>query len=454
MNQGSNGMSTDMQYLQHEFRSGVDPSPWFSGWTVNAMREAIELHDAGYFYASSIAAIHARRLAPVLGALTQRIGPPLGIERAVHGSKRWNGKGLSEVVRSETEDIFSENQAFHIGFLGSLFIRIAMMGFAIIQHPWCPSDDGSLLIPKLTTWPAAAATWDACKRRYIAHTLDGPVDVVDGDGHWTVIAPWGDESEPSHLMGAIRAIGLLYLKGGLSDRDEAEYSTIHGLAKPIGYLPPGVMPKSDDEEQAYAARDFSAAVKGLLRPRSGGTFPHESKVELLEAKGQSHGIFEQVARRVGSYVAMALVGQDATLGKGQGSAVYASPMFAGVKFSLTRAETRAAGVALSRGVARPYAALNYGAPELAARLEWLLPDLEADARTRAYAERTGLFLKNVAAARQAGFDMNQEEADDMAQRHGVVSPNLRPGAPPSPPAPRGQATPPAPPAPAVPAPDT
>jgi hypothetical protein len=453
MNQGSNSaMSTDMAYLQHEFRSGVDASPWFSGWTVNGMREAIEQHDGGFFYASSVAATHARRLAPVLGALTQRIGPPLGIERAVHGAKRWNGKGLSEVVRSETEDIFSENQAFHIGFLGSLFIRIAMMGFAVIQHPWCPSEDGSLLIPRLSTWPAAATTWDSWKHRYVAHTLDGPVDIVDGDGHWTVIAPWGDESEPSHLMGAIRAIGLLYLKGGLSDRDEAEYSTIHGLAKPIGYLPPDVTAKGEDEEMASAARDFAAAVKGLLRPRSGGTFPHQSKVELLEAKGQSHGIFEQVARRVGSYVAMALVGQDATLGKGQGSAVYASPMFAGVKFSLTRAETRAAGVALSRGVARPYAALNYGAPELAARLEWLLPDLEADARTRAYGVRMGIFLKNFAAARSAGFEMDQEEADDMAQRHGVVAPNLSKGGPPPPSAPEAPPPPPSA-APSAPAPD-
>ncbi|WP_437591502.1 phage portal protein family protein [Sorangium sp. So ce1000] len=442
-----NPMSTDMAYLQYEFSSGITSTPWFSEWTVNSMREAINQHDAGFFYASSMAATHTWRLAPVLGALYQRIGPPLGIERAVHGAKRWNGKGLSEVVRSETEDIFSQNQAFHIGFLGSLFARIAMMGFAVIQHPWCPSEDGSLLIPKLTTWPAAATTWDSCKRRYIAHTLDGPVDIVDGDGHWTVIAPWGDESEPSHLMGAIRAIGMVAIKGGMAERDEAEYSAIHGLSKPIGYMPPNVTAKGDDGEGVAAARDFAAAVKGLLRPRSGGTFPHESKVELLEAKGQSHGIFEQIAKRVGSYVAMALVGQDATLGKGSGSSVYASPMFAGVKFSLTRAETRAAGVALSRGVARPYAALNYGAPELAARLEWLLPDLEADARTRAYGKRLALFLTNCSAARAAGFEVDQEEADDMAQRHGVVAPNLRKDLPPAPPS---QVVPPPP---AAPAPD-
>jgi len=422
-------VSTDMQYLQYSFTAGMDASPWFSGWTVPAMREAIEQHDAGYFWLSSAAEIHATRLAPVMCALIQRIGPPLGIERAVHGSKRWNGKGLGETIRSEVEDIFSETQAFSIGFLGSLFRSVAMMGVAIIHHPWKPSPDGSVLVPELSVWPMSSANWDGNKKRYVAHTVsDGHVDVIDGDGHWTVVAPWGEEGHPSHLMGAIRAIGMLYMKGGLSDRDEAEYSAIHGLAKFIGYLPPGIMPKSEDPTEKAAALDFMATVRGLQRPRAGAVFQNEAKVDMLEPKAATHAIFEQIARRVASYVAMTLIGQDASIGKGTG-VVYTSPMFEGVKFALTRAETRGAGVALSRGVARPYAALNYAREDLAPRLEWLLPDLEQDARTTAYGRRMTLFLGNRQVAQQQGFNVDQEESDDMAQRHGVVAPELSTVAP-------------------------
>jgi hypothetical protein len=163
-------------------------------------------------------------------------------------------------------------------------------------------------------------------------------------------------------------------------------------------------------------------VKGLARPGSGGLYPDGADVKMLEATAKTQAVFEQILSRCGSYVAMALVGQDGTMEKG--GAVYTAPVFEGVKFSLTRAETRAVGMALSRGVALPYTVLNYGRPELAPRLEWLLPDLEADQRHKSYGERLETFHRIVKASKENGFVIDQEEADAIADALGVEAPNL------------------------------
>src|SRR6185503_2757336 len=106
------------------------------------------------------------------------------------------------------------------------------------------------------------------------------------DGHWTVIAPWGDKSHPSHLMGAVRALGLTWMKGSFADRDEASYSDTHGRPKPVGKLPAGKSAHSPE------GQELAAMVRGLGRPGSGGLYPDGADVKMLEATAKTEAIFD------------------------------------------------------------------------------------------------------------------------------------------------------------------
>ena len=404
-------MAFDLTYLQHEFEY-LGTNPWIAGgWTVNGVRQAIEAHDGGMFCHSASAATKATQFPPIFGALLQRIGPPLGLGRAVRGGDSSN---LGEEVRKGLERTFTATLT--PGLLGRIFVSIAMMGVSVIQNIWSPTADGSLLDVRLKPVPMGSVIFDSTRQVYRVQTREGLVDANDGDGHWEVITPWGEEGHPSHLMGAIRPVGLTWMKGSYADSDEASYSDVHGRPKPVGRLPKGVAPNSAE------GKEFGGFLRGLSQPRSGGMYPDGAEVRLLEAVAKTEAVFEQIMARSGKWVAFALVGQDGTLEKGTG--VYTAPVFEGVKFALTRAETRAAGTSLTRGVARPWTLLNYGREELTGSLEWLLPDLEADARHKSYSERLEAYHRIVKEEKANGFVVDQQRASQIAAALGVEAPRL------------------------------
>src|SRR5262245_61835643 len=169
--------SYDLQYLTHEFSTYLGPNPWIGGWSVNGVRQAIEAHDHGQFWGSAAAAVAATQFPPVFGALMQRLGPPLGLARAVRGSRHWDGKGLGEVIRLEIEDLFAEaSPTFSVGLLGTIFTSIAMMGVCVLQNVWTPNPDSSRLDVRMKPWPIAATVWDSRRTLYRAMTMEGLVN--------------------------------------------------------------------------------------------------------------------------------------------------------------------------------------------------------------------------------------------------------------------------------------
>ncbi len=314
----------DKAYHGHTFKSFAAPIN-FDGWTVDRIRAAISLHDQGMFVESSSLAIVSSRFGPVYAALSQAIAPGLALPRHVNGGTR----GLARLLRDEIEAQIAPRAGllpsaqFPPTVWGSVQLDLAQMGFAVLQHVYGDPDPMTGVMPIYTRrWPTWAVQYYRYRRTYVALTDQGPIDIVSGDGKFTLI---GDTEEP-HFEGAIRAAGLEVLDGTLVKQARASYVDRYGNPKWVGIMPEGVATRSP-EGDAY----FEALLE-IQGPNGFGALPHGSEYKVEALTSSQSSVFKDSLENVWQYVAAIYLGSDGTMTRGTG--VYSAPIFAGVRLLL------------------------------------------------------------------------------------------------------------------------
>ncbi len=405
----------DRQYHSHTFRARLIPQV-IGGWTVDRMRAAIDLHDQGSFWESSILAIAITRYAPIFAALKQRIAPVVGLPRQVLGGTRGLARIVAEEIRAQLapRDGDIPHPTWPAYMWGSTAVAHAMMGFAVWQHVWGdPQPDGTRLIYS-RPWPTSAVQCIKYRRTYQALTEDGPVDIIDGDGKWSLI---GDTDFP-HYDGAVRALGAECLAGMYAQASRNSYADRHGDPKPVGTMPDKMVPNSPEGDA------FFDAMYQITEPGAYAALPHGSDIKMLEASAQTSSVFKDILDNVWQHVAAALLGSDGTMSKGTG--VYSAPVFAGVRLDLVRTVVKAIMRALNVGRIRPYVAVNYGLDRVSPlpALDLPLPDVDKDARTKSYGDRVTTLHAILAAEKDNGCDVTQERVNQLAASLDVEAPTL------------------------------
>lgn len=412
----------DPHYHGHTFKSSSAPVA-FDGWTLARARAAISMHRQGVFLESSTLAIVLLSFAPVLAAVGQRLAPALALPRKIQCANR----GLSRILGRKVEEQLAPSSGlapspyFPPTLWGSMGFELAMSGFSILQHAYGDEDPETGVRAVYTRrWPTWAVGYQAWRRQFVALTLDGPVDVVSGDGKWTVIA---DAEEP-HYMGAIVALPEEVISGIFSKRALASYIEKYGNPKWVGEMPPGTAVRTPEGDALFAA------LSTLRGPDGWGVIPNGAKLDI---KGLTAGASTVVTDSLDShwqYIAATLLGSDGTMTRGTG--VYSAPIFAGVRRDLVDRDLRAMVRGINAGHVQPWLAFNYG-ESIAAASGWKtpvldipLPDPDADARIKSYSDRVKSFHEIVAKEREAGFMVNQERVNQLATSLEIDPPMLVP----------------------------
>lgn len=425
-------------YHDHTYRSFSAPLA-FEGWTLDRIRAAVAAHDQGIFVETSALAITSTRFAPVFAALQQAIAPVISLPRYVRGGLR----GFARVVREEVEeqlaprDGLMPSQFFPPTLWGSVAIDVRMMGFAVLQHVYGDPDPVTGVRPIYTRrWPTWAVQYYRVRRQFVAITSDGPVDIVNGDGKFTLVA----DSEEPHFDGAIRALATEVLDGALVKQARASYIDRYGQPKLWGTMPANVGVRSPEGDAFFDALEM---VRG---PDGFGVGPHGSTLTWASLDAKASGVFTDALDNVWQYVAAILLGSDGTMSKGSGG-VYTSPIFAGVRRDLVDRLLKAIVRGVNLGHVAPYLAINY-ASTIASTRGWVepvldipLPDPDADARRKAYAERAMDRTAIITAEKGAGLDVTQERVDQLSSELGLQGIALGASAPPEPVAPEPEALP-------------
>ena len=402
------GPSTDMKYLSHAFEARSPLDTMF--WDVERVRTARDEHARGCFERSAGLADAMMTDPRIFSGGLQRLGPLLGIPRAVRPGPHWNGGGLSARVRTEAEALLTPDAtACPPGTLAAGFVSTAFMGVSILQNVWTPRADGSRVDVEVRPWPMQMSQWNEYRRRYQLFTTEGLIDVEPNDGKWIVVEPNGPRS---FKFGAVRPLALVWADRSYAIRDRSNHSQAHGSVGIIGTLPPNV--SIDDEE----GRKFEEAIQFLHRARAGMVKPNGSSVDTFEPRTMAFQIFGQIVKDNNADVMLALNGLD-------GTSVYKSiSQLDGVRYDLVRVELGAATTSYNAGFLRPWALYNFGDEDVVPRLVWLVPDPREQERIDALGRQHQAFAAAVKAYKAAGFVVDQPLVDQLAKSFGVEPPKL------------------------------
>jgi phage gp29-like protein len=238
-------------------------------------------------------------------------------------------------------------------------------------------------------------------RRFQVSALEGPVVVVPGDGQWVLHAPYG--AYRGWMRGAVRSCAIPYISRAYAWRDWNRYSEVHGM--PIKLLK---FPESagHDEKQAVAAALAKLQTETAIGlPQAMSDSPGADwDLTLLEATANTWQGFRELLTKAEERIAIRILGQNLTTNVDGGS-LAAANTHDRVRLDYVRFDARSLASTIRTQILMPFAAYNFGDPDLAPSVTWDVDPAE-DQLARSQAVAT---LVQAAALAESAYDVDARE---------------------------------------------
>lgn len=274
------------------------------------------------------------------------------------------------------------------------------LGFSSAQLLWDTSK--KLWKPYLQTFNSRFTWYHWTLRAHIAVTLDGIAQINPGDAHWILHSPYGQYR--GWMRGALRALAQWYLARSYALRDWARYCERHGFPIIIADTPFGADP---DDIANFQAQLGGIGQESILQVPGSVDITKFGKYDLryLEPKDENWQAFKALIDQCNDEITLALLGQNLTSQVKEGS-LAAARVHADVRQAILEADARALARTLYVQVLRPFAAINFGDPELAPLVSW---DVRPPEDQKIKADTFHSFASGLQQLRQAGFALKNPE---------------------------------------------
>jgi phage gp29-like protein len=274
------------------------------------------------------------------------------------------------------------------------------LGFADGQILWDTSRE--IWKPYLQSFNARYTYYHWEYRVHVAVTRDGMLPITPGDGHWLHHAPYG--SYRGWMRGALRALAQWWLARSYALRDWARYCERHGFPILMYRTPFGADPSqiaAGQNQLKSLGQESILQVPGSVDVQKFGQY----NLEYLEPKDENWQAFKELIEQCNSEITLALLGQNLTSQVKEGSFA-AARVHADVRQAILEADARALAHTVYVQVLRPFAALNFGNPNLAPIPEW---DVSPPEDFQKKAQTLQAFAGAINQLRQAGFALKKPE---------------------------------------------
>jgi hypothetical protein len=331
-----------------------------TSWTISDVRSAYQAMNIGLFDqpAQMVDAIVADPR--VQSALTSRTAGLLGREITFRLPRRYRKSALAQ------ECLRAFRRAWPLiageATLSELQKWTLMMGFGPGQLLW--DTGGKYATPRLLPWNPRYVYYHWLFRKYVALTLDGQEAINAGDGHWICHAPHGEYR--GWYRGIVRGVAQPWLMRAYAFRDWARYSERHGFP-----IIKAITPAAGDPVQIQQFRASLATLgqESVVQTPQGVEKQYSYDLAYLEANDGNWEGFQKLIEACSMEITLALQGQNLTTEVKEGS-LAAARVHADIKQALLEADARALAYTIYMQIARAFAAINFGNPDLAPLVEW------------------------------------------------------------------------------------
>ena len=335
-------------------------------WDVKCIRDALYAHSYGQFFGSgrlADAILGDDRVMATVGSLTSGLfSREIIIEPADESDAAKEVADAWQLAwpRFASTSALNESEAY-----------ATLMGFEAAQLVW--DTDKPVWQPYMRPWHPTFEYYHWDLRRYIAITQGAQVVIEPGNGKWLLHAPFGEYR--GWIRGVVRAVAEPWLMRHWAMRDWARYSEKHGIPIVKAYAPAASEEGQRDSFERAVGQLGSEST--ILLPRGvDGQIGYD--VEYAEPTDDSWQSFPGLIDRCDMAIVLAIMFQNLTTEvKGGSFAATSSHMDireGGIGF---RAE--AWSQTIDQQVARPFAWVNFGDPDLAPHTRWDIPKLSEHA---------------------------------------------------------------------------
>lgn len=375
-------------------RREVPISTTSTSWTVADVRSANQDLVLGLFDRPAQLVDSLMGASRVQAAMNSRTGGLLGREVEFPVRKELRDSALAkecaEAFTARWPEMGGEEVLAEIDSWG------IMIGFGPAQLLW--DLGGEYGTPHLNLWHPRYSYWHPTDRCLVAIGLDMQERITPGDGHWFVHAPRG--LVRGWMRGAMRAVAEPWLARCYARRDWSRYSERHGY--------PILKARTPSDANGPDVDRFRVSLQNLGQ-ESVIELPHgvdatqSYDLDYLEAKDQAHEAFQSLIASCDAEITLAIMSQNLTTEVTEGSYA-AARVHADVRQSLLEADARTLARAVYTQIARPFAALNFGNPDLAPLVRWDVKPYEDDLTA---AQTFAAFATALRSLRQAGLALDR-----------------------------------------------
>ena len=275
----------------------------------------------------------------------------------------------------------------------------------------------SIKRPILAPWHARYTYYHWDLRKYIALTQDGQMAIYPGDSKWVLHAPRGEYR--AWMWGAVRAVAWPWLLRKFAQRDMSRFSEVHGMPTRVGIAPAAADPKERDlfAQQLSTLGAETTLLLAVGVDKSGQSYDYK----LVEATSTGWQIFPGLIDRCDMDIVLAIMMQNLTT-EVTGGSFAATQSHMDMRQAGIENDNESWRLTLHDQVARPFAYLNFGDPDLAPWTDWDVTPRQN------YSDNGKNFLsfgQAIQIARQGGMEFTDE--DDLRKfalsNFGITLPN-------------------------------
>lgn len=334
---------------------------WNDWDNVQLVKQAIRSMEMGVFNEAALVVEGMGRDDRISGCLETRTRAlpslPLNLEPRGDGRQK---KAVAKELDEYFEDLYPDTALAELHHWG------ITLGVGLGENVWEFGEKRWL--PRLKVWHPRFISYRQDTRSFWVQTMEGPREVIPGDGQWVLYTPYG--MNRGWMKAKVRSLYVPWLMRTWGLRDWARYSEVHG--HPIKKV---VTPAGAEEE---AKRRFLTEVAALgseaviRTPRvegSGNADADRYDLELLEAMNNNWETFEGLLNKAEACISIAILGQNLST-EVKGGSFAATVGHMQIREDVLQTDAGSLGQCLRKQSIAWWALLNFGSAELAPMPKW------------------------------------------------------------------------------------